>query len=143
MHVTRRATYSTLQIQGIKRFACQTRLLQTQNACKRCAKRVYYKRKTRVNAALNACKRSAKRVYYKRKTRLLHAKRVCWKRVLRDHVPIETARGPRVWLTRGTSTCANFVGGTRCDRSYIRVYRRYDSRPRVEQASGRINLPAR
>ena len=55
-------TYSTLQIQGIKRFACQTRLLQTQNACKRCAKRVYYKRKTRVNAALNACKRSAKRV---------------------------------------------------------------------------------
>ena len=80
--------YSTLQIQGIKRFACQTRLLQTQNACKRCAKRVYYKRKTRVNAALNACKRSAKRsakrVYYKRKTRLLHTKRVCWKRVLRD-----------------------------------------------------------
>ena len=55
-------TYSTLQIQGIKRFACQTRLLQTQNACKRCAKRVYYKRKTRVNAVQNACKRGAKRV---------------------------------------------------------------------------------
>ena len=82
--LTYRYMCSTLQIQGIKRFACQTRLLQMQNACKRCAKRVYYKRKTRVNAALNACKRSAKRVYYKRKTRLLHAKRVCWKRVLRD-----------------------------------------------------------
>ena len=54
--------YSTLQIQGIKRFACQTRLLQTQNAFKRCAKRVYYKRKTRVNAEQNACKRRAKRV---------------------------------------------------------------------------------
>ena len=40
-------TYSTLQIQGIKRFACQTGLLQTQNAFKRCAKWVYYKRKTR------------------------------------------------------------------------------------------------
>ena len=96
-------TYSTLQIQGIKRFACQTRLLQTQNACKRCAKRAYYKRKTRVNAALNACKRSAKRVYYKRKTRLLET---------RFARPIETARGPRVWLTRVTSTCSNFVGGT-------------------------------
>ena len=58
--------YSTLQIQGIKRFACQTRLLQTQNAFKRGAKRVYYKRKTRVNAelnaALNAFTRDAKRV---------------------------------------------------------------------------------
>ena len=63
--------YSTLQIQGIKRFACQTRLLQTQNAFKRGAKRVYYKRKTRANAEQNACKRGAKRVYYKRKTRLL------------------------------------------------------------------------
>ena len=40
----RRASYSTLQIQGIKRFACQTRLLQTQNASKRCAKRVCWKR---------------------------------------------------------------------------------------------------
>ena len=56
-------TYSTLQIQGIKRFACQMRLLQTQNACKRCAKRVYYKRRTRVNAALNAFTTNAKRVY--------------------------------------------------------------------------------
>ena len=60
--------YSTIQIQGIKRFACQTRLLQTQNAFKRSTKRVYYKRKTRVNAEQNACKRGAKR---KRKTRLL------------------------------------------------------------------------
>ena len=50
-----------VQIQGIKRFACQTRLLQTQNAFKRGAKRVYYKRKTRVNAEQNAFTRDAKR----------------------------------------------------------------------------------
>ena len=55
--MTMAQTYSTLQIQGIKRFACQTRLLQTQNAFKRSTKCVYYKRKTRVNTEQNACKR--------------------------------------------------------------------------------------
>ena len=41
--------------------------------------------------------------------------------------------------------CGRYYGtGTRCDRSYIVcIVDMHDSRPRVEQASGRINLPAR
>ena len=70
-NVNSKRTYSTLQIQGIKRFAC---LLQTQNALKRGTKRVYYKRKTHVNAVQNACKRGAKRVYSRRQTRLLETR---------------------------------------------------------------------
>ena len=53
--------YSTLQIQGIKRFAYQTRL----------------------NAALNAFTTNAKRVYSRRQTRLLETRfaRLDWTRL--------------------------------------------------------------
>ena len=47
------------------------------NAFKRGAKRVYYKRKMRVNVALHVT-RGVKRIYSR------DAKRVCWKRVLRE-----------------------------------------------------------
>ena len=80
---------------------------------KRGAKRVYYKRKTRVNAEQNACKHGAKRVYYKRKTRL-----IAMPNALAGNTLCEThstrkleGQGPRVWLTRVTSAFSNFAQG--------------------------------
>ena len=54
--------YSTCQMQGIMRFACQTCLPQTLNVFSGGAKCVYSKRKTHFLEALNAFTTNAKRV---------------------------------------------------------------------------------
>ena len=60
-------------MQGITRFACQTRLPQTLNAFSGGAKRIYCKRKASFLEALNAFTTNAKRVYPERVC-LMHSK---------------------------------------------------------------------